>query len=81
MTTPLDVLRAAKNLSPQERAEIAHELLLTLESEPFDENAEQNWAEVIRQRLTAIREGRVTLLDWDETLSEIRVSLQAERPA
>jgi hypothetical protein len=75
MTTVSEILIAAQNLNPQQRAEVAHELLLTLEPAEVDEDAEQLWAAEIRRRLQAIREGTATLRDWDEVLVEIRRSI------
>jgi hypothetical protein len=80
MATASEVLSAARKLSPQQRAEIAHELLLTLEPNDFDENVEPAWAAEVRQRLAAIREGRVSLRDWDVALSDIRRSIHPEGP-
>lgn len=73
--TASELLTAAQRLSHQERAEVAHELLLTLEPDEFDDDCQQAWAAEIRERLKAIREGRVILRDWDEALAEIRQSI------
>ena len=72
-------------LNPDQRADIAHKLLLSLEPADFDEHADQAWAAEIRQRLQAIREGRVVLRDWDEALNGIRQAIDGraggtERP-
>jgi len=74
MTTPSDVLNAALGLQSNERAEVAHQLLLSLEPAGFDEDVEQAWADEIRQRLRAIREGSVTLRPWDDALADLRQS-------
>jgi len=66
-------------LPPEERAEIARKLLLSLEPQDFDENVDEPWADEIRRRLKAIREGGVTLLDWDESLAEIRHAVDSPR--
>ena len=79
MATASEVLNAAMSLESNERAEIAHKLLLSLESDAFDENVDQAWAEEIQRRLTAIREGRVELRDWDEALSEMRQAIDSKR--
>jgi hypothetical protein len=41
MTTPSQVLDAAMALNPDQRADIAHKLLLSLEPADFDEDADQ----------------------------------------
>ncbi len=75
MTTPSQILDAAMALDDGQRAEVAHQLLLSLEPADFDGDADSAWAAEIRRRLLAIREGRVILRDWDEALTDIRHSL------
>jgi hypothetical protein len=75
MTTPAQILDAAMALDDGQRAEVAHQLLLSLEAADFDDDADSAWAAEIRRRLQAIREGRVVLRDWDEALADIRQSL------
>jgi putative addiction module component (TIGR02574 family) len=75
MATPSQVLDAAMELNPQERAEVVHKLLLSLEPPGADEDAEQEWVAEVRRRLQAIRDGRTVLRDWDEALLEIRRSV------
>lgn len=77
MTLPSQVLDAAMALGPDQRADIAHKLLLSLEPADFDDDADQAWAAEIRRRLKAIREGRVVLRDWDEALADIRQAIDS----
>jgi hypothetical protein len=81
MATAAEVLNAARELSSEDRAIVAHELLLTLEPEGSDDAVEQAWAVEIRERLRRIREGRVEMRDWDEALADIRKSIQAKGTA
>ncbi|MEX0641157.1 MAG: addiction module protein [Pirellulales bacterium] len=81
MATVSEILNAAKGLTAQERAEVARALLLTLESAEFDEDIEQELAAMIRRRLKAIREGAVTLREWDDALADIRESIHPNGPA
>jgi hypothetical protein len=81
MTTPSQILDAALALDTAQRAEVAHQLLLSLELADFDEDADQAWAAELRQRLQAIREGRVPLRDWDEALADIRQATVAKDQA
>ena len=81
MTTPSQVLDAAMALNPEQRADIAHQLLLSLELADFDEDADHAWAAEIRRRQQAIREGRVVLRDWDEALAGIRQALDSRTKA
>jgi hypothetical protein len=57
------------------RAEVAHQLVFSLEPADFDEDANQAWAAEVRRRLWAIRDGNVVLRYWDEALTGIRRSL------
>jgi putative addiction module component (TIGR02574 family) len=81
MTTTSEILNAAMALSAEERAEVAHKLLLSLEPGETDPNVEQAWTDEVRRRLLAIREGRTTLRDWDDALEDIRRSLTGKEGA
>src|SRR5438132_214387 len=72
MPAALQVLDAAMALNRDQRAELAHKLLLSLEPDGIDEDADQAWAAEIRRRLLAIRDGQVALRDWDEALLRVR---------
>ena len=78
MATTSDVLSAALALPAEERAEVAHKLLLSLEPGEPDLNADQSWAVEIRRRLLAIREGQSPLRDWDDVLEDIRQGLASK---
>jgi hypothetical protein len=75
MTTPSQILDAAMGLDADQRAEVAHKLLLSLEPAGFDENRDELWAAEIRRRLQGIREGHVTLRDWNDVLAGIRQTI------
>ena len=81
MATASDVLNAAMDLKSEERAEVAHKLLLSLETDDFDEDADRAWADELRRRLQAIREGHVVPRDWEDALSDIRRSIGAKGQA
>jgi hypothetical protein len=70
-----DILHAALSLSPEQRGEIAHQLILSLDREPSDDDVDRAWASEINRRRQAIREGRTTLRDWDEALTAMRQSI------
>ena len=62
------VLAAALDLPTDERARLAHELLLSLgESEvDGDEGIATAWADEIARRLQEVRSGAVELVDFEE---------------
>lgn len=81
MTTPAQILDAALALSPCERAEVACQILLSLE--PYDQpgDVDAAWAAEIRRRLGAIRRGESSLVDWDVAIAEIRGRIAGELQA
>ena len=70
----------ALSLSPEERAALAHDLLLSLEDEPFDapDEVEAAWAEGIRRRAADVRAGEPGI-PADQVLAEVRARLQERR--
>jgi putative addiction module component (TIGR02574 family) len=81
MATSSDVLNAAMALNSEERAAIAHQLLLSLEPTPGDPGIDGAWADEVRRRREAIRNGHTTPRDWDTALSDIRKSIASKKPA
>ena len=58
------VLADALRLEPDARAELAAELLASLDG-PADADAETAWAEEIDRRIEAIEDGSIRLEPWD----------------
>ena len=75
MTTLSEILSAALALPADSRAEVAHRLLLSLEAAEHDSDVDQAWADEIRRRLRAIRDGQAIVRDWNIALEDIRQSL------
>lgn len=65
------VLADALRLGPDERAELAAEVLASLDI-PADEDAESAWEEEIRRRIAAIDSGAIELEPWDDVKSRIQ---------
>lgn len=66
-----DVLAAALDLPTDERARVAHELLLSLDGDEVGDDLEAGsiaaaWAAEISRRLEEVRNGDVELIDADE---------------
>jgi putative addiction module component (TIGR02574 family) len=76
-----EVLTLALQLPQSERAMVVHELLLSLEDEPFDADAEAAWQAEIERRLQDFDDGKATALDANEAIAEIRQSLRKRRRA
>ena len=73
MALDTDTLAKALELSAEDRAELARHLLLSLESEERDEDAEKAWAKEIDERLE--RADRSKAADWPRVLKRIRGSI------
>jgi len=71
MTKPAEaVLAEALRLAEDERAELAAEILASLDG-PADPDAEEAWAEEIRRRIDSIESGTAKLEPWDEVKRRI----------
>ena len=75
------VLAAALDLPTDERARIAHELLLSLgESEVHgDDDVTAAWTDEIARRLQEVRRGEVELVDLDDVDAYVGQRLDALR--
>jgi putative addiction module component (TIGR02574 family) len=71
MTKAAETLLAdALRLSPEVRAELAAELLASLDG-PADPNAEAAWRAEIERRVDAIEAGTITLEPWEDVKRRI----------
>jgi putative addiction module component (TIGR02574 family) len=68
--TPTDVLADALRLEPDARAEVAAELLASLDG-PADPDAEAAWDAEITRRIEAIESGQTSLEPWTEVKRRI----------
>ena len=75
------VREEALELPTKARAKLAHDLLLSLEEEPFDppEEVEKAWAAEVERRVQDVKEGRVKLIPAAEALRDVRASLKRVR--
>jgi predicted sugar kinase len=79
MTTSNDVLTHAMQLPEKERAAIAHQLLLSLEPEVFDDDEiAAAWQQEIESRLQKIAAGTFQVHDWRQAIQEIRQELKKD---
>ncbi|MGQ0709422.1 MAG: addiction module protein [Rhodoferax sp.] len=65
----------ARELSPQDRAWLAEDLLASLA--PSDEALTQAWDEEIRRRVDEVERSSVPLIPADEAFAQVRQALQA----
>ena len=66
-----EIASKAHNLSPSERAELAHELIVSLD-DVKDKELEMAWDTEIERRIEEIKSGRAKGRSAEEILAEIR---------
>ncbi len=71
----------ALELPTKARGKLAHDLLLSIEEDPFEppEEVEKAWAAEIERRVQDVQEGRVKLIPAVEALRDVRASLKRVR--
>lgn len=67
-----EVAKKAYNLSPDERAELAHDLIISLDDIAEDNQLEMAWDAEIERRVKEIKSGKAKGRPAEEILSEIR---------
>jgi putative addiction module component (TIGR02574 family) len=70
-----DVLR----LPSEQRAEVALELLLSLEEEEEEEEAEAAWGQEVAERAQEVLDGTVKTVPWSEVQARISARLGRRR--
>lgn len=72
------IIEDALGLSLDERAQVAREIIASIDG-AAGEDVEDAWAAEIERRLKDIDEGRVTLEDWGSVRQRIRNRLRSAR--
>ncbi len=65
------IVEQALKLSPTELAEVAEQLIVSLD-EVLDTGVEQAWQEEVQRRLQQVERGEVELIDSDTVMAELR---------
>lgn len=65
-------------LPVEDRAELAHELLASLDGPP-DADAETAWAAMIERRVAEVDAGTIELVDGDDVMLRVRERLRRTR--
>ncbi len=79
MATKDELLSDVLQLPPEQRAEVAHELLLSLEGEPEDTAAEAEWDQELERRAREVLDGTVKTVPWKEVETRISTRLRRRR--
>jgi putative addiction module component (TIGR02574 family) len=78
MATKEDLLSDVLRLPPEERAEVAHRLLLSLE-ESEDPGAEAEWSEELERRAREVLDGSVKTVPWEQVEARISTRIRQRR--
>ncbi len=65
------IIESIKDLSPDERALIAHCLISSLETRQ-DEGVDDAWAELSEKRLMALKSGKVKGVSWEHVKDQVQ---------
>jgi putative addiction module component (TIGR02574 family) len=65
------ILREALELSEDARVDLAAAILDSVDHEPADPGAEEDWRQEAKRRLEEIRSGAVKPVPWDEARTTI----------
>ena len=79
MATKDELLSDVLRLPPEERAEVAHKLLLSLEEEPDAQDVEADWEQELERRAREVLDGTVKTVPWNEAEARISRRLRQRR--
>ena len=77
MTTANDIIDAAMTLPPEVRAEIAEQLLASLD--PRQAQVDADWEPEIERRIREIEEGRAQLIPHEQVMADARAHINSTR--
>lgn len=79
MAIETDLLDRAMRLSSRDRAELARQLILSLEPTPLEVDADEAWEAEIEKRLAALDRDEVTPVEWRDAVNRARALLRDNR--
>jgi putative addiction module component (TIGR02574 family) len=80
MSLQTELISQVLHLPADDRAELARQIILSLDEPAQDADAEIAWEAEIERRLGQIDRGEVTLLEWRESIERIRANLKRPGP-
>lgn len=67
-----ELLQQALGLEPDQRAELAEELLESIRRSDFEsEELQRAWSDEVERRLEEIRDGRAEVIPWEQVQAEL----------
>ena len=79
MTTLQEIRERVLELPFGERAVLARDLVLSLESDDVDADVDAEWNEEIERRSELVHRGEHTAMDWQDSVRQIRQALSKRR--
>jgi hypothetical protein len=79
MATGDDLRSQVLALPATDRADLARQLLLSLETDSFDDDVQRAWTEEAERRSAAYQQGESKSRGWRESVDELRESLKQRR--
>ncbi len=79
MASKDDILSSLRALSRDERAEVAHELILSLDEGQEDAGAASEWRTEVQRRADEVLSGKASTVDARQAVQELRVKLKSKR--
>ncbi|WP_240357949.1 addiction module protein [Myxococcus vastator] len=79
MATKEELLTDVLRLPPEERAEVAHKLLLSLEEGAEDPGAQAEWSAELERRAREVLDGSVKTVSWEQVEARISARLDQRR--
>ena len=73
-----DLLERTMHLSDRDRAELARQLLLSLEGAQSESEVDEAWEAEIERRLAAHDRGETAAIDWEESVERARRTMQGD---
>jgi putative addiction module component (TIGR02574 family) len=80
-TMAKDLFAKALSLPVNKRAQLAHELIVSLDDGKPDPEAAEAWDLEIERRVTDFRAGKSKAIPWDRARADILRRLGAKRPS
>jgi putative addiction module component (TIGR02574 family) len=76
MAIEMELVDRVLHLPDQERAELARQIILSLETADPDADADAAWEAEIERRAGEVDRGEVALVDWRDAIERARRSLR-----
>ena len=76
MALEADFVNRALQLALEDRAELVHQLILSMETPEFDADADTKWEAEVERRAAAVDRGEVKLVDWRDAIDRARQAIR-----